>query len=287
MNSIPVRSIQRPASPHDFSEGFRIRRIADLLNGRDMIQDLHRHDFFFLLVLKKARGIHEIDFIPYKVANCSVFLMRPGQVHRLTLKAGSEGFLVELKNGFFHSGERASVQLLRSAASRNFCQLTPRIFRKLDDHLTYIFQEYGDRQDRFQEVIKANLSIFFIELVRHRNSKENLSAGTNPYSHDRLEEFFEILESNVRSEKLVSYYADALNLSQFQLNSITRNLLGKSAASLIDDYIVLESKRHLLATSSQVSQIAYHLGYEDVSYFIRFFRKRTGYTPEAFRKNFS
>jgi AraC-like DNA-binding protein len=135
-------------------------------------------------------------------------------------------------------------------------------------------------------VIKANLNIFFIELVRHRRSKENLSAGTNQYSHDKLQEFFDILESNVRSEKLVSYYADALNLSQFQLNSITRTLLGKSAATLIDDYIVLESKRNLLATSRQVSEIAYDLGYEDVSYFIRFFRKRTGYTPEAFRKNF-
>ncbi|HEX8279287.1 MAG TPA: helix-turn-helix domain-containing protein [Segetibacter sp.] len=35
-----------------------------------------------------------------------------------------------------------------------------------------------------------------------------------------------------------------------------------------------------------MNQIADHLGYEDVSYFIRFFKKHTGYSPEAFRYNY-
>ncbi|NQX56713.1 helix-turn-helix domain-containing protein [Pedobacter panaciterrae] len=50
----------------------------------------------------------------------------------------------------------------------------------------------------------------------------------------------------------------------------------------MNEYIILEAKRQLLATSSQVSQIACYLGYEDISYFIRFFKKHTGTSPEAF-----
>jgi AraC family transcriptional activator of pobA len=50
--------------------------------------------------------------------------------------------------------------------------------------------------------------------------------------------------------------------------------------------VILEAKRCLLATSNQVNQTAYRLGYEDVSYFIRFFKKQTGYSPEAFRNSF-
>jgi AraC family transcriptional regulator, transcriptional activator of pobA len=287
MNSIPVRSIRPISDTHDLSEAFRIRSVRDLLSGEDMIQDLHRHDFFFLLALKKGRGSHHIDFIPHKVTDHSVFVMRPGQVHALTLKAGCEGFLVELKNGFFHSGDRMSRQLLRTVASKNLCAPGPRAYTKLHDALTNVLREYNNRLEGYQEAIKAHLNIFFIELLRHRRNTEKLSAGVTHYAQERLEAFFEVLEAHVRSEKRVSYYADALNLSQFQLNSIARALLGKSAAALIDEYIILESKRLLLATSSQVSQIAYDLGYEDVSYFIRFFRKHTGYTPEAFRKNFA
>ena len=55
---------------------------------------------------------------------------------------------------------------------------------------------------------------------------------------------------------------------------------------VISDCVVLEAKRHLLATATQVSQIAWDLGYEDVSYFIRFFKRHTAFTPEAFRNKF-
>ena len=76
-----------------------------------------------------------------------------------------------------------------------------------------------------------------------------------------------------------------MSLSAYQLNNITKTTLGKTASDVINDHIILEAKRYLLATSEQVNQIAYHLGYEDTSYFIRFFKKHTGKTPDAFRSN--
>jgi AraC family transcriptional regulator, transcriptional activator of pobA len=35
-----------------------------------------------------------------------------------------------------------------------------------------------------------------------------------------------------------------------------------------------------------VKEVADRLGYEDPSYFIRFFKKHTGQSPDSFRKNF-
>jgi AraC family transcriptional activator of pobA len=46
-------------------------------------------------------------------------------------------------------------------------------------------------------------------------------------------------------------------------------------------------KRCLLATSNQVNQTAYRLGYDDVSYFTRFFKKQSGYSPDAFRQRYT
>jgi len=77
-----------------------------------------------------------------------------------------------------------------------------------------------------------------------------------------------------------------MNLSSYQLNAITKTSLNKTPSELINEHILLEAKRRLLATSSQVNQIADDLGYKDVSYFIRFFKKHTGHSPEAFRDNF-
>jgi AraC-like DNA-binding protein len=170
---------------------------------------------------------------------------------------------------------------LNKASNTNFYQLDANRFQKLFSALTSVFQEYADRQERYQEAIKANLSIFFIELLREHT--KNPSDGGSPYVQERLEAFLEILQTNILSHKQVSEYAAMLNLSTYQLNAITKRTLGKTCTEVIHEYMLLEAKRYLLATTDQINQIALQLGYEDVSYFIRFFKKHTGYSPEAFR----
>jgi AraC family transcriptional activator of pobA len=285
MKNIPIRKINTPQKDSNFSESFSIRDIRHLLAGKDMTQEIHRHDFFYILALKKGAGHHEIDFTPYEVCDNSVFFMRPGQVHQLTLNAGSTGFLVEFKTDFYYH-DKLSNQLLRKASNKNLCQLDATRFKKLFSAATCIFQEYSDKQEGYQDVIRANLGIFFIELVRHRKDKKKSNDNVNQYMQQRLDEFSELLETHISNHKQVSQYADMMNISTYQLNAITKTTIGKTSSELINDYIILESKRYLLATANQVNQIAYHLGYEDVSYFIRFFKKRTGYSPETFRQNF-
>src|SRR5687768_10029668 len=170
MKNIPIRYINVAPKEPNFSGSFSIRDVRDLLAGKDMVQELHRHDFFYILALKKGTGNHEIDFTSYKACENSVFLMRPGQVHQLTLKAGSTGYLMEFKTDLYHPHDKPANQLLRKAANMNFYQLDPNSFKKLLSILTYIFQEYTGKQEKYQEVIKANLGILFIELVR-QNSK--------------------------------------------------------------------------------------------------------------------
>lgn len=286
MKSIPVRGIKRPLKEPKFLGNFSIRDVGLLLAGKDMVQELHRHDHFFILVLKKGTGKHEIDFVSYPVCDHSVFIMYPGQVHLLTLKSGSVGYLMQFSADFYFPQKRASNQLPGKVVSRNLCQLDPDRFKKLFSLLTHILQEYTHQQVGFEEVIKADLGIFFIELDRHHQKNKSPVETNNPYHQEKLEEFLRHLEMNVTQIKQVSAYAKILNLSSYQLNTITKATTGRTCSELINEHILLESKRLLLATSNQVKEIAYALGYEDVSYFIRFFKKHTGHSPETFRNNF-
>ena len=255
-----------------------------MLGGKDVVQELHRHDFFFVLALKKGKGYHEVDFTPYGVCNNVVFFLRPGQVHQLTLQAGSTGYLMQFATDFYYSPDKASNQLLRKASGVNFYQPDADRFNRLLSILASIFQEYTTQQEGYQTVIKANLSILFTELARqHQQSPSN---HVNTYKQERLEALLALLATHIYNHKQVSQYAEMLHLSAYQLNAITKAILGKTCSEVIDEYIILESKRYLLATANQVNQIADHLGYEDVSYFIRFFKKYTGYSPEAFRNKF-
>lgn len=283
MQKIPVRYIEIASKELGASVGFGIRELQTLLAGKDMIQDLHRHDFFYMLVLKKGSGSHEIDFTKHKITNNCLFFMRPGQVHQLKLKAGSVGYLVEFSNDFYHAYDKTSGELLRKASVMNYLRFKNNEFDAVYSLLTAAFDEYNSKQERYQEAIKANLDILFIQLIR--KCAQCIAENSNTYIQGQLQKFRGLLEKHVVEHKQASYYAGLLNLSLYQLNAITRASLGKTSSDVINDYIILESKRYLLSTSNQVKEIAYHLGYEDVSYFIRFFKKHTGYSPETFRNN--
>lgn len=284
MKKISVRNI---TSAKEQALGrISIRKIQDILNGNDLQHGLHRHNFFFILAVQTGKGIHEIDFIAHKIIDRTIFILRPGQVHQLTLKAGAIGYLIEFDNEFYHPNEKASVQRLRKASSKNVCQPDPDRFEKLNAILSGIFEECTNRQDGYRDVIKASLEIFFIEFVRQDPEPTSHERHISSYTQERFEEFSQLLETHIHTHKQVSQYTDMMILSPYQLNNITKTAVGKTASELINEQIILEAKRFLLATPNQIKDIADHLGHEDVSYFIRFFKKQTGLSPEAFRKNF-
>ncbi|WP_108870011.1 AraC family transcriptional regulator [Aquimarina aquimarini] len=285
MKTIPVRHLDDTQTTPNLLGNFIIKSLPEMLGGKDMIHELHRHDFHFILVLKKGSGTHEIDFINYTVTDYSVFMIRPGQVHQLKIKSDSIGFMIQFNSEFCSPIEKELCTLLQKVGTKNFYQFQKHRFKKIDVLLSSIFDESKNKQEEYREVVKSYLRIFFIELIRLRNKNLPQSNNKNLYAQERLEEFLQLLETNITSKKQVSQYADMLNLSNYQLNAITKQLVGKTVSELINDQIILESKRYLLATFNQINQIAYHLGYDDVSYFIRFFKKHTGYSPEAFRNN--
>lgn len=250
MQHIPIRT----------SGTFSIRRIT----GLDMVQPLHRHDFYYLLALTSATGTHTIDFVSYPVNNHSLFLLRPGQVHDISLSPDSSGYLLQFNRSFDPS------PLLRTAARQNHYAINTSLFEN-------ILEEFTSQNEHYEDVIKSYLHILFINLLREQ---------TTPLILDDLQTLQDLIEQHYTRHKQVSDYAALLHRSTYQLNSLTKQSLGKTCTDLINDHILLEAKRRLLATTNQVNEIAWQLGYEDNSYFIRFFKKHTGLTPEAYRQNY-
>ncbi len=280
MEKIPVRTLQSkaiPANPGDF----RVLQIRILPGEADMVQPLHRHDFYYILAIEKGSGLHEIDFTTYTVQDRSLFFMRPGQVHQLQLHAGTQGYLLQFPAAFYYPDQPASRIRLRKAATINACTCAPAQFAPLQYALETLWQEYNNRQEDFVEMIKAQLSVFLVGLIRLQDAHPDRGSS---YQQEQSEAFLDLLEQHITTHKQAGQYATLLHLSGAQLSTITQTILGKTPSALIRDQVILEARRRLLATSRQVGQVADDLGYEDVSYFIRLFRKHTGYTPEAFRR---
>lgn len=284
MEQLPVRHISTGRIEPEMAGNFSIRAISDVLAGETMVQPLHRHDFYYVLAIASGGGSHDIDFQPYPAKSGTIFIMRPGQVHKLALDAGTEGYIMQFDIGFYAPREKAAAQSFSKAAAINCHKPETGRFGKLLALLANILEEYTAAEENYTDAIKAALSLLFIRMAR---GPESLQMPEIAHRQEIVEKFLACLETHIHSHKKVSDYADMLNVSLYQLNAATKAALGKTASDLINAQVILEAKRCLLATTHQVNQIAYRLGYDDVSYFIRFFRQQTGHTPEIFRQNFT
>lgn len=81
----------------------------------------------------------------------------------------------------------------------------------------------------------------------------------------------------------VKEYAEILGESPVQLNRAIKTVTGKTASDLIIERLILEAKRLLLFSDLSNKEVAYKLNYEDPSCFACIFRRKTGFTPSAFR----
>jgi len=262
----------------------RVRELADVLNGGSLNSDLHRHDFYFLLFLKKGTGSHRIDFKEYKVSERSFFMLRPGQMHQLHLNSGSEGFLIQFGNNFYKPTDSYTQKALHFCGKKNFFTFSPDQYKTALGCCANIHQESKHNDGGRIQSTLAYLDLLFIFLYRNFNEKKAVNPNTT-YYQEQLDMLLDVVEIHLKEMKQVNDYASYLNQTPYQLNKITKTTLGKTFSEVITDSVLLEAKRYILGTSNQIKEIAHHLGYDDVSYFIRFFKTNTGKTPEEYRRS--
>ncbi|MBK8341664.1 MAG: helix-turn-helix transcriptional regulator [Flavobacteriales bacterium] len=280
---IPVRSLATATTSLRLSDEFDIRSIEQVLGGKDVVQALHRHDHFFLLVLTKGEGIHECDFRPHALEAHTIYSMRPGQVHRLELKLGSTGYILQFKADFLATTEQGARLVLRRAGHMEVYRTDAERYAELVMLLDRIARTYAAQKEGHLHRAGLPQRLPLADLVLHAPTPAPESGAKGP-TQERLEQLLELIEDGVLTVKEVSAYAEMMHLSTFQLNAIAKAGTGRTCSELINDQIILEAKRYLLATTDQVTQVADRLGYDDVSYFIRLFKKHTGHTPEGFRQ---
>jgi AraC family transcriptional activator of pobA len=285
MRPIPIRSI-RPSHPAAIpGTDLHVRSLRDVLRGEKREESLHRHAFYFLLVVKRGSGTHEIDFVPHSVVDHTVFFVRPGQAHRLSLDASCTGYLVEFSADLIRRLQGLPKELLRRAGRLGVLHPDAEHFDKICGSIRAMMHEQGHVSVGGKEAIEAHVTLLLIELARQDVTQGVDHTEQSAYAVERFDELVELIEQHLAEYKLASDYARMMNMSLYQVNALTRSLVGSTCSDLINSLIITEAKRYLLATTDQVKEIAYHLGYEDPSYFNRYFKKHTGVSPEVFRRN--
>jgi AraC-like DNA-binding protein len=240
----------------------------------------HKHDAYFeLIYLSEGAGFHWIDTQKFQINPPVVFLLS-GQLHYWEMTAIPKGYVMLFRDEFFNSiKHRDLLNLISSLQESVDVTLSP------DNNLDFIFsemeKEYKNPSTHSIELIQGYLQVALVKLLRYTEQVNTTLSGGGHQVFRKFQQF--IRSANPVSNLKVNEVADHLGLSPQNLNAISRKVSGKSASELIVEQVILESKRYLLHSDKNISEISFLLNFSDPSHFVKYFKKSTGETPQAFR----
>lgn len=268
---------------------FSIDRFRGYVDSNPHLQEVHSHNYYHLVYFTEGSGEHLIDFEKFDAKSGTMYFMKPGQVHQWYFKEKYDGFVVNFFDNFFDwIGINSSIlQKFRFLQSILVEDHVVEISEDLQVKVANYFEEMI--KENFQNNQFSNLKIgfhlmnLFIDVER---SLEIMKINTNDYQSVLLQNFQTLIEQNFKTKKLPKEYAELLYITPNHLNALCKDVLGNSAGELIRSRVVLEAKRLLVNKEISVTEIAYLLNFQDASYFVKFFKKYTSFTPEQFRKQY-
>lgn len=257
---------------------------APTYNGR-IAAHVHRQMFqivFFQVGSAKVGLDQRMEYIQAQAAVC----VPSGIVHSFTMDSDCRGWILT-----------ASDLLIGDERYRQSRQLVEVLFEKpmilhfqenraSGDQIAWtldrMLQEYeGDGIGR-RPMMEWMLQLIMVEMRRQLDI-ELAPRTTADNNRDHFINFCSAIEEHYRKHWTVAQYAETLGVGQARLNRLCQRYGGRSAVELLQSRLTLEAQRHLIYTTKPAAYIAYELGFEDPAYFSRFFKRRTGMTPGAYR----
>ena len=88
---------------------------------------------------------------------------------------------------------------------------------------------------------------------------------------------------NYKQSRDVAFYADRLCITSKHLSQVVKEVSGKSALDIIEEYVITECKALLLSTTMTIQQISDSLNFTTQSVFGKYFKRVTGISPSEYR----
>lgn len=264
---------------------------------------------FIVAPLEYSWPVIRLPLPPSRTSNHALFLVTAGQV---ALSVGHQAFTVKEQEliivpslqiftlhtiredvrGFLCFFHPDLVLYPGSDTDYSFLKLTgnPLVFLSVQQtsYINTLFErltiDYTENGSVKTDLIRPYLQALLAEINRAYKDTQTTTADAS----DRLVQgFMDLLTTQIRTQRLVSYYASQLNVSPNHLNKVIKRRTEKSPSVWIDERIVLETKVLLFQSNLTIAQIADEMGFDDQSGFGKLFRKYARVSPTDFRSSFS
>jgi AraC family transcriptional activator of pobA len=155
---------------------------------------------------------------------------------------------------------------------------------RLENRLECLAQELVWNAPGYASAIEAHLLGLLVAALRQSHYARQAARPVAGRAAALVARFRDLIEIEYRNSVPLPGYAERLHVTNAQLRRACLQITRQPPIQLIRDRIFLEARRMLLYTNMTVIEAAQSLWFSDAAYFTRFFTKRAGRSPRAFRQ---
>lgn len=252
-----------------------------------MSEPVHIVDISFTLCTAGA-AIVEIDMQTYEVLPKHEMILMPGAVVRI-LSATPDYACTELifsSRFVFNIGQRSDPDFI------SFLKFNPVVdngqtgFYDMCRGFYSLAEMVSAKESPLAEEKMRHLVLFYLLTIKEETQgiwKDAVARQTDRQT-ELFRKFIAMVHDNVASRHDVEWYADQMAITPRYLSQLCA-LKKATPKAIIDEALTLAAKELLHSTDMTVQEVAARLCFADQSVFARFFKRKTGMSPVAWRRN--
>lgn len=251
----------------------------------------HLHPGLYQLVFVLSGPVH-IDLEEQRHDGHApvVAVMPPGVAHAFRFGPDTEGYVLTLHTRWPIDGDVAMADAYRVLFAKP--RILPLINRsadsaRIDVALRELMNEFRQPDGPHSPATGWLARTVIWRTARWVELESQDAAQAMPMHSDVFTRFRMLVEAHFTEHWEVTRYSGLLGLTPERLNRICKQQANTSAFEIVQDRLLREACRRLIYVVVPVSQLAYELGFADAGYFGRFFKRRTGLSPNHYRKRHS
>lgn len=249
------------------------------------------HDFWEMVYIDKGEAIITADAKDFTMSAGQLYIHKPMEYHNIRCNGVSapnsvivsfvcrDDVLYSVSGKIIDCGEKLKNFLAGIIAEAQQAFSSP-----MDDFYTSRLQRKQEQRFACEQMIKLNLELMLIRLVRHNRDEGDKDIPIRRAGSDDalMAQICSFLETNVEKSIRFEDICRRFSLSSSALKALFRRKMGHGAMDYFNRCRVNRAKLLIREGNMNFAQISEKLGYSSQHYFSRQFRNLSGMSPTEY-----
>jgi AraC-like DNA-binding protein/mannose-6-phosphate isomerase-like protein (cupin superfamily) len=262
--------------------------VAAKIEGRTNVHT----DFWALYLVRRGRGVHQVEGRAFSVARGDVYVMRPGMAHGYE---GGDDLLLDALHfqlSIFDEETRKtlgatpgfSALMTKDGPAGRWLRLTPGALVEVESIVEALRSEWKAGTPEAALLVRAHFLRLLVTLARRHAGLLSTEPAASPGHEHIVAEAVRRLDARFSEPLRIERIAAEVGLSPDRFTEVFSSVMGRTPSDYLRHVRIEHACQLLTTTDNTVASIAQSAGFADAAHLTRTLRQMRGLTPTTLRR---